>query len=378
MRVWLAPSAFWPAHGGVEELTLQLAHSLQRLGNEVLVVTNRHPPSLPAREAVEGIAVERLALDAPRARPRQAARFLLTRPALQRQLDAIAPPVPDLVHIQCPSTQTAPLRRYCARHRVPLVLTSQGEVVMDANQIYQHSLYMRLTLRRAARSAAALTACSAWTAQACVPYAARFASATVIPNGVDPRQWDAGALPEEPVLCAWGRHVRQKGLDLAIEAFALLRFRVPEARLLIGGDGPETARLRALAGDGVEFLGAIDRGGVRAMLSRSRVAVVPSRVEPFGIVALEALAAGRGLVYAAGTGLAEAAGAVGRAVDVADAAALAAAMEAELAAPTPRDAGRARARELSWGVIGERYAELYEAVTGREAAADRTRSTPPS
>jgi glycosyltransferase involved in cell wall biosynthesis len=377
MRVWLAPSAFWPARGGVEELTLQLAHSLQRLGHEVLVVTNRHPPSLAAREAVEGIAVERLAFDAPRARPRQSARFLLARPALQRQLDAIAA-VPDLVHIQCPSTQTAPLRRYCARRRIPLVLTSQGEVVMDANQIYQHSLYMRRTLRRASRSAAALTACSAWTAQACIPYAARFASATVIPNGVDPEQWDAGALPREPVLCAWGRHVRQKGLDLAIEAFALLRVGMPKARLLIGGDGPETAKLRALAGDGVEFLGALDRGGVRAMLSRSRVAVVPSRVEPFGIVAVEALAAGRGLVYAAGTGLVEAAGGIGRAVDVGDAAALAAAMQAELGAPTPRDVGRARARELSWGVIAERYAELYEAVTGRGDAARRPGSAPPS
>jgi glycosyltransferase involved in cell wall biosynthesis len=268
-------------------------------------------------------------------------------------------PRPDVVHIQCPSVQSAPLLLYTRRHRIPLVLTSQGEVVMDANQVYQRSAYMRLSFRCASRAAAALTACSAWTATQCRPYASGFATATVIPNGVDPSQWEVGPRTSEPVLCMWGRHVPQKGFDLAIRAFTILRERLGDARLLVGGNGSETPRLRDMAGEGVEFVGALDRAGVQALLARSRVVVVPSRIEPFGIVALEALAAGRGLVYAANTGLAEAAGALGRPVDVHDPGALADAVEAELENPTETKAGRDRAELLSWSRICERYLDVY-------------------
>jgi len=358
MNIWLAPSAFFPHRGGVEELTLKLATELRARGHGVLVVTNQYPPSLDGRATVEGIDTRRLPFTAPRSRPLALARFLLSQSSLQRALDNLAPR-PDIVHVQCPSVQTTPLLAYAKRHSIPLVLTSQGEVAMDANRLYEQSLYMRLTFRFASRSATALTACSAWTAAQCRSYAPRFATATVIPNGVDPSEWDVGPTTEAPVLCAWGRHVHQKGFDLALRAFAVLRLRVGDARLLIGGEGPETPRLREIAGEGVEFVGSLDRAGVRDLLTASRVAVVPSRIEPFGIVALEALAAGRGLVYSTDTGLAEAAGELGRPADVNDPSAFADAMQAELLGPTEPSAGRDRARQLSWSRICDRYLDVY-------------------
>ena len=48
MRMWLAPSAFFPARGGVEELTHQLAKEYMRRGHEVTVVVHRNPMELPA------------------------------------------------------------------------------------------------------------------------------------------------------------------------------------------------------------------------------------------------------------------------------------------------------------------------------------------
>jgi glycosyltransferase involved in cell wall biosynthesis len=358
MEIWLAPSAFFPHRGGVEELTLQLAKELRARGHRVLVLANQYPSSLDRHETVEGVDVHRLPFTAPTARPREAARFLWSQPSVQRSLDTFAPR-PDIVHVQCPSVQTAPLLAYAKRHRIPFVLTSQGEVVMDANRLYERSLYMRLTFRFASRSAAALTACSAWTAAQCRLFSPRFATATVIPNGVDPSEWDIGPPTESPVLCAWGRHVPQKGFDLAIRAFAILRMRVGDARLLIGGEGPDTLKLREIAGKGVEFVGPLDRSGVRELLAASRVAVVPSRIEPFGIVALEALAAGRGLVYASNTGLAEAAGELGRPADVRDPSALANAMEAEILLPAEAAAGRDRGRQFSWSRICEHYLDVY-------------------
>jgi glycosyltransferase involved in cell wall biosynthesis len=280
---------------------------------------------------------------------------------LQRSLKSLRPR-PEVIHIQCASVQTAPILWYAARNAVPLVVTSQGETVMDEHDLYRHSAYMRMTFRLAARTAAALTACSMWTRERCRAYSPRFASATVIPNGVDSSQWDVGSVTTSPVLCAWGRHVHQKGFDLAIRAFALLRQRIGDARLLIGGEGSQTSELRRISGPGVEFVGALDRAGVRDLLSASRVVVVPSRVEPFGIVALEALAAGRGLVYARHTGLVEAAGTLGRPTDVGNPRALADAMRAELLCPTSSEAGRARARQFDWDCICEKYLDIYRAV----------------
>lgn len=361
MKIWLAPSAFFPHRGGVEELTLQLAQQLQDGGHDVVVVTNHYPLTLASHAIVDNVTVRRVEFTAPSARPAAVARFVATQHSIQTRLRAVAPQ-PDVIHIQCPTVQTAALMVYARRHHIPVVLTSQGEVVMDAHRLYERSAYMRMTFRLAARSAAALTACSEWTATQCRQYSARFATAAVIPNGVDPAQWELSPPIDRPILCAWGRHVHEKGFDLAIRAFAVLRQRLGDARFIIGGEGAETAGLRELAGEGVEFAGVLDRAEVRALLAKSRVAVVPSRVEPFGIVALEALAAGRGLVYAAGTGLVEAAGDLGRAVDVYDSSAFADAMEAELTQPTPPAAGRARAGELCWSTICERYLSVYRSV----------------
>ena len=361
MRVWLAPSAFWPQRGGVEELTWQLGRGLSVRGYEVQVLVNRYPDSLPSHDSVDDLAVRRLRFTAPRANVAAVARFVGSQVGLQQSLDRIRP-IPDLIHIQCLSVQVSALIAYARRHRVPVIVTTQGEVAMDEHALYQRSSYMRFVFRVASREAAALTACSAWSLEESRRYAPRFARATIIANGVDPTQWRVAPRTDAPVLCAWGRHVPQKGFDLAIAAFSVLKRRIPEARMLIGGEGKETTRLKTLAGEGVEFVGALDRSGVRSLLECSRVAVVPSRIEPFGIVVLEALAAGRGLVYARDTGAAEAAGDLGRPVNVYDADAFARALECELASPTDADAGRARALAFDWEHICDQYLRLYESV----------------
>ncbi|UZJ24955.1 glycosyltransferase family 4 protein [Rhodococcus antarcticus] len=364
MRIWLAPSAFAPHRGGVEELTLKIAQHLLAAGEDVLVVTNQHPGSLPASEIVEGVPVRRIPFTAPGRRPRRVLHHLARLRPTRSALDALGP-VPDLVHVVCPSTQLPPLHGWCRRHGVPLVITSQGETEMDAGHLYQRSAWMRRHLRTSAASAAALTSCSAWTAEAAGQLAPRFRDSTVIPNGVDPADWIG--VPErtdEPVAAAWGRHVPQKGFDLLLAAWPLVRESIPDARLLLGGDGPETPKLRGRAGAGVTLVGSLDRTGVRGLLGSARVAVIPSRIEPFGIVAVEALAAGRGLVYSAGTGLAEAAGDCGRPADVHDPVVLAGAIIAELQNPTPARCGIDHAEELSWVRLSLEYRAVYAGVLG--------------
>ena len=361
MRIWLAPSAFHPSRGGVEELTLQLAREYQGRGHDVTVVVHRHPDSLPANDEVEGVAVRRIRMDLPGRHPRALVRYPVELSRQLRELDSIGPR-PDVVHVQCPANQVLPLTLWC-RRRTPLVVTTHGEVAMDADAVYQHSALMRLSLWLGGRAAAAITACSRRAGDDAASVSERFVGCPVVPNGVDLDQWEVTPLPDAPVFAAWGRHVPQKGLDLLIEAFARVRHDLPEATLRIGGEGDETPRLRAMAGKGVEFVGPLDRAGVQELLAGARVAVVPSRLEPFGIVAVEAMATGRTVVWSTNGGLADATGGLGIGVDPTDVDALAAALRAAHKAPLTPDVARAHAETLGWASIADQYLALYSEVT---------------
>lgn len=362
MNIWLLPSAFHPHKGGVEELTLQLARELQLRGHDVLVITNRHPESLPSADVVEGINVKRLRFAAPRAALLPTARFpfafIRTVSSLFRQS-----PRPDIVHVQCASAQLAVAIAFSAARRAPLILTTQGEIAMDANLLYERSAYARYVFRIAGRAASALTACSTWTAANAAKIAPEFRQAAIIENGIDAAQWRLTAPPDAAVVAAWGRHVHQKGFDLLLDAWPLVREALPPARLLLGGNGPETPALQARAPDGVEFVGPLDRNEVQELIDQSRVVVVPSRLEPFGIVALEAMAVGRPVVWGTVGGLSEATGGLGWPADPSNPRELARAiLEALRSAPRP-EFYRRHASSYSWSEITDKYVALYEHVS---------------
>jgi glycosyltransferase involved in cell wall biosynthesis len=81
--------------------------------------------------------------------------------------------------------------------------------------------------------------------------------------------------------------MRHKRIDMAVEAFN--RLRLP---LVVAGDGPEAGRLKRLAGPTIRFAGRVSDEEAARLFATCRALVVPS-VEEFGIVAVEAQAAGR-------------------------------------------------------------------------------------
>src|SRR6188472_1840866 len=84
MRVLLAPSAYYPNVGGIEELTRQLALALQARGHETTVLTNRWPDSLVESEVLGGIEVTRLRFPLPAMRLAAAPRLILGAPFAAR------------------------------------------------------------------------------------------------------------------------------------------------------------------------------------------------------------------------------------------------------------------------------------------------------
>lgn len=397
-RPVLAPSAYAPSLGGVEELTRQLAAERSRRGERPLVVTMRWPTDLPAAEVVEGVPLRRFVFRPPEGRLVERAVGAATGPVRVAQVAAaLRAHRADLVHVVCVSAAAWHVSRAARWAGLPLVVTLQGELTMDADRAYERSPFLRRTLRDLLAGADAVTACSRHTLDEAADWSGLELGdrATVVPNGVRLADF-AGVDPfahPRPYLLAIGRHVHEKGFDVLVEAVSRLDG-TPAAGLdlLVAGDGPERAALeravaqRGLAGR-VRFVGRADRPTAAALFRGATAFVLPSRHEPFGIVNLEAMAAGRPVVATAVGGVPEvvADGVTGVLVPPEDPEALAGALARVAADPAAAAAmgaaGAARARAFDWADVTDRYNEVYRrarrrAGAGPLVAVDAERSTP--
>lgn len=152
-----------------------------------------------------------------------------------------------------------------------------------------------------------------------------FHKMTHIPNGVMPfRVPGANELTANPVLshilsapsgdvsrrivAFLGRLVYEKGVHILIRAMQHVRKEYPNAHLVIAGTGPELEALQLLAaplGDCVSFAGFLDETDKSLLLHHAELCVFPSLYEPFGLVALEAMASGTPLIVSDTGGLSD-------------------------------------------------------------------------
>ena len=159
-----------------------------------------------------------------------------------------------------------------------------------------------------------------------------------------------GLPPGQPVLACVGALIERKGQSFAIEALA----RVPGAILVLAGTGPDEGRLRSLAAslgltERVRFLGAVPHGDLPVVLSAADLFVLPTASEGLANAWVEALACGTPVVTTPLPGAQELLTdpAYGRMI-ARDPVEIAAAINALLAAPPPREAVLAGAAEFSW------------------------------
>ena len=144
----------------------------------------------------------------------------------------------------------------------------------------------------------------------------------MIPNGIDPedlRPQDPAELerlrgefaePDQNLVLLIGRLVYEKGFQLALEAMPKVIEDVPGTRFLVAGSGTHEAELHKQAdqlglGEHGTFLGWIGDDVLHSLYAIADVCVVPSIYEPFGLVALEAMASGCPCIVADTGGLRE-------------------------------------------------------------------------
>jgi glycogen synthase len=205
---------------------------------------------------------------------------------------------------------------------------------------------------------------------------------TVIPNGIDPLDLEPMvkdlsklrarfASPDDRLVLLVGRLVYEKGFQLALDALPGLIDRLGNVRFLVAGSGTHEAELKrqaerlGLTGHGT-FLGWIEDATLHALYRIADLCVVPSLYEPFGLVALEAMASGCPCIVADTGGLREVVpgdGRVGLRFRAQDPKSLARMVEKLLTDDRLRDRLVAEASEhvllFDWADVARRTVEVY-------------------
>jgi glycosyltransferase involved in cell wall biosynthesis len=200
--------------------------------------------------------------------------------------------------------------------------------------------------------------------------------AEVVCNGVDtdrlrPRSRSAarhalGLDPDLPTAVCVGRLAPLKGQDQLLAAWPSVLAEVPDARLVLVGDGPMAARWRAIP-VAAQWHGHSD--AVADWYTAADVVVLPSRAEGMALVPLEAMACGRSVVAFDVGGVRQSVADGGAVVPAGDVAALAQAVAARLASPALADRegrrGRRRVTALfDSGRMSDQIATLVDKLGG--------------
>jgi glycogen synthase len=382
--------------GGLGRHVHALATELATAGHEVVVLSRQPAGSDVAThpttdEVVEGVRVLRVAEDPPHLefdRDLVAWTLAMGHALLRAALTRLVPSWrPDVVHahdwlVAHPAIALADVLG------VPLVAT------IHATEAGRYAGWLSSPLSRQVHSAewwlanradTLITCSAAMRTEVAELFEVHPDPIVVLHNGIAPRRWRADpnrvrtvreryAAGDAPVLLYVGRLEYEKGVQDLIAALPRIRRARPGTRLVVAGTGTARDELGAAVGAhrvrrSVTFTGHLPDADLAALLRAVDAVVLPSRYEPFGIVALEAAAAGAPLVASTAGGLGEVVvdGETGLSFPPGDVARLAAAVGAVLADPAAA-ARRARAARkrlgstFEWSRIASDTASVYAAA----------------
>lgn len=370
--------------GGLARHVQELSQAQARLGHEVHVVTAPHPGA-EATTNDHGVQVHRVAgWDQPT--PDFISWALQLNVALLAEALSLHQQHPfDLIHAHDWMTAHAAIGAKRAAH-LPLVATihatEHGRMrgIHNDTQRFINQIEWWLNYE-------------SWRTIVCSRYMARELhdlfqvpgdKLDVIPNGVDASKFDLDfdhltfrrlyAADHEKLVLTVGRMVHEKGMGVLLQSVPALLARVPQAKVVFCGTGGELDHLRERAWQlGVAphtlFTGYIDDRSLHQLFKVADAAVFPSLYEPFGIVALEGMAAPLPTVVSDTGGFSEIVedGVTGLKVPPNDALALADALARVLNSPELADHLKRHAREAisqryDWEKIAQQTNQVYQRV----------------
>ncbi len=386
MRVLMISWEYPPViEGGLGRHVRKLSESLVRDGVEVHVLT-RGGGRLPGEADQHGVRVHRV--QEPQF-PKDPSAFVRWVDAMNADMHALAAELCerldfDLVHSH--DWLVAGAARQAARQidRRWLVTVHATEYGRHQGWVQNHpQSHIHAAERAMVRSADHVITCSRYMrVHVANVFGVRPDKITAISNGIDPRDLEPVeanldalraryAAPDQLLVLLVGRLVYEKGFHLALDALAPLVRRRGGVRFVVAGTGTAEAELKrqarrlGLTEHGV-FLGWIGDDMLHSLYRICDLCIVPSIYEPFGLVALEAMASGCLCVVADTGGLREVVpvdGKVGLRFPSRDATALGAVLERVLTNDAERRRLVAEAREhvlrFDWTEVARRTGEIY-------------------
>jgi glycosyltransferase involved in cell wall biosynthesis len=368
LKILEISSAFPPSRGGVEMTVSELSNRLAEMGHEVTVITStRGGEARYSDEFVGKVRVIRLPerlhiLEAP-ILPQIAYRALF--------FDF------DILHVHGMSPTITDLGILVGKiKRKPVVLTYHN----DAESTVEWSVakaaarvYARLCVPVVGMADSIICATNSYGTSS--PVLKHFRGRMeVIPLGVDVTRFsNASSRPSrngrKEVLFV-GQLKEYKGVNFLIEAIAKLRREGADVALSIAGDGPSYPRLKAMVdalgiGDSVRFLGNLDNSDLADSYECCDLVVLPSisRREAFGLVQLEASAAGKAVVASDIPGVSDVTKRVGGYLaKPSDADSLAIQIARALGVKQDPERFREAAAAMSWDKVTLEYEELFQTL----------------
>lgn len=313
----------YPPHvvGGLGKHVCELAEHLVKKGTEIYIVTPGYPGS-PGQEVINGVRIVRAPLY-------QVSPLGFVDSVLQSNLGLVEVGASLLGRIGGFSLIHAHdwLVGFAAKtlkhaYKLPLLAT-----IHATEQGRNHGIHNEL--QNYIHKAEWLLTYEAWKVICCSQYMKEEVERVftlpqdkivVLPNGIDTKKYEGGdelggirnkyAADQEKVVLFVGRLVHEKGAHVLLEAFPGILAAVPEAKLVIVGKGGEKAALEEKArqlgiSHKVYFTGYLADQDLLCLYKFADVAVFPSFYEPFGIVALEAMASGTPVIISDTGGLKE-------------------------------------------------------------------------
>ncbi|MEN6591749.1 MAG: glycosyltransferase family 4 protein [Methanobacterium sp.] len=294
MKILQTPVRFYPFTGGVENYVYYLSQELVKSGNQVKVVC-ANEPNIKSKEILEGIEVERLPYMG------KIANTNITT-GLPGALSAGDY---DIIHTHIPTPWSADWSAFYANSKnKPLVVTYHNDIIGQGLASLIARIYNSVGLNYVLKTAAKIIITQPGYLQSSSYLVKYRDKIEVIPNGVDVEKFQpkqASSNEDKSTiffLSVLDEFHKYKGLEYLLEALKIVKNKIPDVKLIVGGKGVLLDYYQEMAvslglKDNVEFAGFIPDEEIADYYSQASVFVLPSissLQEGFGIVALEALA----------------------------------------------------------------------------------------
>lgn len=305
MKILYWTPLFWPEIGGIEIASAGLLRSLSENKCEFMVFTSHGRIKLKDESIYKGIPVYRFPISSALMKKD----LIQIQNIINKAREIRVKFKPDLIHVNFggPAPVSYIHLKTNQNSQTPCILSLHNSVEgMDSGK--------NTILGKMFRSSSFITACSqAMAKDACQIMPEISNKISTVYYGLEMPQINPAPLSfSKPNILCIGRAVEEKGFDLALQAFSLIKHSFPQSKMTIAGDGPFLSPLKKQAlrlgiSNQIDFTGAIPPQSIPALINEASAVVVPSRWrEAFGLVALEAAQMGRPVIASNVGGLREA------------------------------------------------------------------------